>query len=261
MLAALWHYRRFVLGMARREFQARYLGSALGSAWAVLSPLAMILIYTVVFGQVLGGRLRGAEDGLSYGVFLCAGVLTWNMFAEILQRCVTVFVEQGNLLKKMSFPRVTLPAIVLVSACVNFAIVVGLLLLVLLVTGRFPGWALLAMVPLLLLQQALALGAGVALGVVHVFFRDVSHAVGVALQFWFWLTPIVYPLDLLGGAARTLVAWNPLTAFARGYQSILVYGRAPSLAGLLPHAALALGALWLARVLLRRYGGEMADEL
>jgi len=261
MLAALWHYRRFVLGMARREFQARYLGSALGSAWAVLSPLAMILIYTVVFGQVLGGRLRGVDDGLSYGIFLCAGVLTWNMFAEILQRCVTIFVEQGNLLKKMSFPRVTLPAIVLVSASVNFAIVLGLLLLVLLATGRFPGWPLLAMVPLLLVQQALALGAGVALGVVHVFFRDVSHAVGVVLQFWFWLTPIVYPLDLLGGPARMIVASNPLTAFATGYQSILVYGRAPSLAAFLPQAALAVLALWLARTLLRHHGGEMADEL
>ena len=141
MLAGLWRYRSFVLGMARREFEARYRGSALGTVWAIASPLAMIFIYTVVFGHMMRARLSGVDDPLAYGIFLCAGCSTWNMFAEILQRCVNVFVDQGNLLKKMSFPRVTLPAIVFVSGIVNFAIVLGIFLGSG-VVGRFPGWVL-----------------------------------------------------------------------------------------------------------------------
>lgn len=261
MLAALWRYRSFVLGMVRREFQARYLGSALGSAWSIASPLAMIFIYTVVFGQVMKQRLRGVDDAFAYGIFLCAGVLTWNLFAETLQRCTSVFVEQGNLLKKMRFPRVALPAIALLGALVNFAIVLGLLLLVLLLLGRFPGLAVLGFLPLLLLQQCFAVGAGVTLGVVNVFFRDVTHAVAVLLQFWFWFTPIVYPLDLLGEPARSLIALNPMATLIYGYQEILIHGRTLPWSDLLPQIFAAGAALWLARATFRKLAGEMADHL
>src|SRR5215475_6035191 len=131
MLGGLWRYRSFILGMARREFQARYLGSVLGSLWAILNPLTMVFIYTVIFGHVMRNRVPGVDDALGYGIFLCAGLFTWAMFTEVVQRSVAVFVEQGNLLKKMSFPRASLPAIVLLSAAVNFAIVFAIVLLLL----------------------------------------------------------------------------------------------------------------------------------
>jgi homopolymeric O-antigen transport system permease protein len=261
MLAGLWRYRSFVLGMARREFEARYRGSALGTVWAIASPLAMIFIYTVVFGHMMRARLSGVDDPLAYGIFLCAGVLTWNMFAEILQRCVNVFVDQGNLLKKMSFPRATLPAIVVVSGIVNFAIVLGILLVVLVLVGRFPGWPLVAFVPLLALHLSFALGAGVALGVVNVFFRDVAHALAVTLQFWFWFTPIVYPLDLVGEPVRSVIALNPLTGLTLGYQAILVHGQWPVWSALVSPLAVSLFTLWLARYTFRTLAGEMADHL
>lgn len=261
MLGGLWRYRSFILGMARREFQARYLGSVLGSLWAILNPLTMIFIYTVVFGQVMRARVPGVDDGLGYGVFLCAGVLTWGMFTEILQRTVNVFLEQANLLKKMNFPRASLPAIVLLSAVINFAIVFGILLLFLILAGRFPGWALLGFVPLLALQQSLALGLGVALGVMNVFFRDVGHVVGIALQLWFWFTPIVYPAKVLGERARALVALNPMTGLALGYQDILLRGEWPHWGEYWPQLVLALAALAFGRVAFRRFAGEMPDYL
>jgi homopolymeric O-antigen transport system permease protein len=261
MLRALWRYRNFILGMARREFQARYLGSVLGSLWAVLSPLAMVFIYTVVFGHLMRSRVPGVTDALGYGAFLCAGLFTWAMFTEILQRCVTVFVDQGNLLKKMSFPRASLPAIVVLSASIHFAIVFVILIVLLLATGRFPGWAVLGFLPLLALQQSLALGLGVTLGVMNVFFRDVSHMVGIALQFWFWLTPIIYPAEVLGERARALLALNPLTGIAVGYQEIVLHGRWPDWSGCAPQVVVALVALALARAVFRRFSGEMVDYL
>ncbi len=261
MLERLWRYRSFVVSMVGREFQARYLGSALGAAWAVLNPLAMIFIYTVIFGQVMRNRLPGVDDGSSYGFFLCAGLLPWTMFTETLQRCTAVFVDQGNLLKKMTFPRASLPLILAASSLLNFLIVFALLLLVMLALGRFPGTSLLAFVPLLLLQQAMAVGFGVALGVVNVFFRDVGHVVGILLQFWFWFTPIVYPLSILGERARTLISLNPMTAIIDGYQGILLFGRWPAIGDLLPHVLLAVAALLVGRLVFRRLAGEMADFL
>lgn len=261
MLEGLWRYRSFVTSMVRREFQARYLGSVLGTLWSVLNPLAMIFIYTVIFGQVMRNRLPGVDDGTSYGIFLCAGLLPWTMFTETLQRCTTVFVDQGNLLKKMTFPRATLPTIVAASSLLSFAIIFGLLLLVMILLGRFPGVALLGFVPLLLLQQAIAVGLGVALGVVNAFFRDVGHVVGILLQFWFWFTPIVYPLSILGSRARLLVALNPMAALVDGYQGILLRGTSPDWAALAPHVFLAVAALITGRFVFRRLAGEMADFL
>ena len=113
MLQALWVYRKFVFSMVGREFRSRYLGSLLGAVWAVLSPLAIILIYLVIFSAVMAGKLPGDKgDSLSYGIFLCTGILIWQFFAEVVGKCQTIFVEYANLLKKMSFPRITLPVIV-----------------------------------------------------------------------------------------------------------------------------------------------------
>lgn len=247
--------------MVRREFQARYLNSVLGSAWALIAPLSTILIYTVIFGRIMHARLAGVDDNLGYGIFLCAGVTTWGMFTEVIQRSISIFIEHANLLKKMSFPRATLPLIVLLSAAVNFAIVFGLLLLFLAATGRFPGWPLVAFLPLLMVQQALALGLGVALGVVNVFFRDVAHAVTVLLQLWFWLTPIVYPQQIVGESVQRLLALNPLTRVVLAYQGILLRGTWPDWSQLLLPALCAAAALVVGATAFHRLSGEMVDCL
>jgi lipopolysaccharide transport system permease protein len=261
MFANLWRYRSFIFGMVKREFLARYLGSLLGTLWAVISPLAMIFIYTIIFGRVMKAKLAGVDDSMAYGVFLCAGVLTWGTFTEVINRCVTVFIEQANLLKKMSFPRATLPAVVLLSSAVNFAIIFGVLCLFLIVTGRFPGWPLLGFFPILLLQQSFALGLGVCLGVVNVFFRDIGHAIAIVLQFWFWLTPIVYPASILPENVRWMIELNPITLMVISYQDILLHASWPSWSKFGLHTLGAVLALGLGVLAFRRLSGEMVDYL
>jgi lipopolysaccharide transport system permease protein len=118
LIKALWAYRGFILGSVRREFQSRYQNSVLGAAWAVLNPLAMIVVYTVIFSQVMRARLPGAEtSSFAYSIYLCAGVLTWGLFAEITSRAQTVFIDNAGLLKKLSFPRMSLPVTVVTNAC------------------------------------------------------------------------------------------------------------------------------------------------
>jgi lipopolysaccharide transport system permease protein len=261
MISDLWHYRSFVLGMVQREFQSRHLNSLLGSGWAVLQPLAMIALLTLVFGGLMSQRIGAGDDPLGYSVFLCVGVIVWSAFTDVVTRCLTVFVDHGNLLKKLRFPRGALPAVVVISAALNASIVFAVLILFLAVTGRSPGWAVLAFLPVVAMPLLLALGVGVTLGVLNVFVRDVAQIAAVALQCLFWLTPIVYPLQILAAWQQRLLRLNPLTPIAVACQDIVLHARWPAWSDLLLPAAAALVSLTVARAVVRRLADQMTDYL
>jgi lipopolysaccharide transport system permease protein len=261
MLKALWAYRGFILGSVKREFQSRYQNSLLGAAWTVLNPLAMIVVYTVIFSQVMRSRLPGVDSSFGYSIYLCAGVLTWGLFAEIAGRAQTVFLENANLLKKLSFPRMSLPVTVVTNALLNFAIVFSLFALFLALTGNFPGIVFVALLPLLALLVLFSIGLGVTLGILNVFFRDVGQFFGIVLQFWFWLTPIVYPLNILPQRLARYMDFNPMARVIGAFQDVLVHARWPDWWRLWPVALLAMLLCALALRLFRRHSGELVDEL
>lgn len=261
MLKALWRFRGFVLGNVKREFQSKYRNSLLGATWMVLNPLAMILVYTVIFAQVMRAKLPGVDTTFAYSIYLCAGVLTWGLFAEITNRSVTMFLENANLIKKLNFPRLCLPVTVVANAGLNFAIVFGLFTVFLIFSGNFPGWPFLAIVPVLAIQVLLAIGVGINLGVLNVFFRDVGQFFSIFLQFWFWLTPIVYPASILPERVKPLMESNPMFHLIGAYQSILVYGQWPDWQALAFVTLLAIAMCALGLRLFRRRSGEMVDEL
>ena len=261
MVGAVWNYRGFVLGSVKREFQTRYRNSLLGATWTILNPLSMIVVYTVIFSQLMRARLPGVDNSLAYGIYLCAGILAWGFFAEVIGRSQSVFLEHANLIKKLAFPRICLPLIVVLNAGVNFAIIFALFLGFLLVTDNFPGWALLGIVPVLLVQTAFSIGLGIILGVLNVFVRDVGQFVGIFLQFWFWFTPIVYPLSILPEGIQPLIDLNPMAPLIAAYQGIFVYGQWPDWHALWPTTLLAAALCLLGMRLFRKRSGEMVDEL
>ena len=261
MLVGILQYRDFIFGSVRREFQSKYRNSLLGAAWAVLNPLAMIVVYTVIFSEVMRSRLPGTDSHFAYSIYLCAGVLTWGLFAEITTRAQSMFLEQATLIKKISFPRICLPIIVVVNAVVNFGIIFGLFTGFLIASGTFPGWVFLALLPVLLVLIAFAIGLGIIIGVLNVFFRDVGQFFGVFLQFWFWFTPVVYPAAILPESVRGLLIWNPVAPVIIACQDILVHRQCPQWGSLLPITLLA-GLLCLFGMrLFRKRSGEMVDEL
>lgn len=261
MVRALWAYRAFIIGSVQREFQSKYRNSLLGAAWTVLNPLAMILVYTVIFAQVMRAKLPGIDSTFAYSIYLCAGVLTWGLFAEIIGRAQNMFLDHANLLKKLSFPRLCLPVTVVANASLNFAIVFALFTVFLVITGNFPGWAYLGLLPVLAIQIAFAIGLGISLGVLNVFFRDVGQFFGIFLQFWFWLTPIVYPASILPESMRPMMAYNPMATLTAAYQTILVTGQWPNWQTLWPVALLSLLLCALGFRLFKTHAGEMVDEL
>lgn len=261
MFQAVWRYRGFILGSIKREFQLRYRNSMLGMAWAVIQPLAMILVYTLIFTQIMQAKLPGVQNTFGYSIYLCAGILTWGFFSEIVNRSLTTFLDNANLLKKMSFPRLTLPVVIVGSASVNFIIIFALFLVFLVLTGSFPGTVVLLLIPVLIVQVMFAIGLGITLGILNVFFRDVGQLFSVVMQLWFWVTPIIYPISILPDALQKLMILNPMAGIISAYQDILVMGVAPdwNRVGIVMVIATVLCILGL--YLFRKNAGEMVDEL
>lgn len=261
MLRALWAYRGFIVGSVMREFQLKYRNSLLGAAWTVLNPLAMIIVYTVIFSQIMRAKLPGVDSSFAYSIYLCAGTLTWGLFAEIVGRGQNTFLENANLLKKLSFPRLCLPVVVVANAGINFVIIFGLFTIFLVLSGSFPGWPFLAVFPLLAVLILFAIGLGITLGVLNVFFRDVGQFFGIFLSFWFWLTPIVYPVSILPERMQTFIYLNPMARLTSAFQEVLVNCQWPNWYSLWPVVALAILLCVIGFSLFRRHAGEIVDEL
>lgn len=261
MIKDIWDFRNFILGSVRREFQLKYRNSLLGSTWAFLSPLAMILVYTLVFSEVMKASMPGVDNKFAYSIYLCAGILTWGLFLEIITGCQTIFLNNATLLKKVSFPKICLPVVILLSALLNFSITFGLFTGFLVLSGNFPGPVYFALFPLLFIEILFSISLGIIIGVLNVFFRDIGQITGVAMQLWFWFTPIVYLKSLLSESAQSWVSLNPLANLIGAYQEILVFGKLPRWPSLLTICVVSIILCILAMWLFRRSAVEIVDEL
>ena len=261
ILGSLWRYRGYIQSSVKREFQARYQDSILGGLWTILNPLAMILIYTLVFSRIMQTRLPGIDSPYAYSIFLMAGLLPWGFFSEIVTRGQSMFIQNASLLKKVNVPKICIPAIVVGGSAVNFLIVFGLFFIFLIWSGNFPGWPFFALIPVILLQIFLAIGLAMILGVLNVFFRDVGQFFGIFIQFWFWLTPIVYSIDIIPAQYQPLFLINPMTPIVLSYQRIFLEHQMPAWQSLIPVLILVLVLNLLALRLFKKRAAEMVDEL
>ncbi len=247
--------------MVAADLRGRYVGSSLGVFWSVVHPLVMILIYTVVFSQVIGARLGGQPGVYGYGVFLCSALLPWSGFLEIVSRCTTIFVDHAHLVRKVAFPKVVLYGFVTVSSAVNLGLALAVFLVVAVVIGRPLDVGLVLWLPFIALQLLFGLGLGMVLSVVHVFIRDTAQLVGVLLQVLFWLTPIIYVEDVIPAWLRRFEGVNPLYHFAASHRAIVLYGTMPSLRRTAALVAVTGACLVVGTVLYRKFRADILDEL
>lgn len=261
MLRSLWQYRHFVASSIRNELISRFARSKLGGLWMLINPLAQVLIYALILSNILAAKLPGIDNKYAYAIYLMAGLLAWNLFSEIISRCLNLFIEQSNLLKKMSFPRITLPTIVAGSCLLNNVLLFVAMLGVFLVLGHQFSWAMLWLIPLTLIVVMLGLGIGLILGIVNVFLRDIGQAFPIILQVWFWFTPIVYPVNIIPESYRHLLRLNPMYSITDAYHQILVYGKPPVVGDIAIISVTALGLILFSLFLFRRASTEMVDVL
>ncbi len=262
MFRSLWQYRHFVLSSIRNELISRFVRSKLGGLWMIINPLAQVAIYALILSNVLAAKLPGIDNQYAYAIYLMAGLLAWTLFSEIFTRCLSLFIEQGNLMKKMNFPRITLPAIVLGSSLLNNVLLFAAMLGVFALLGHQFSSAMLWLIPLTFIVVMFALGAGLIFGILNVFLRDVGQVIPIVLQMWFWFTPIVYPVSIIPEHYHNLVRLNPMYAITDAYQQILVYNTVPDFDGdLAIMASIALMLVLCSLFLFRRASAEMVDVL
>ncbi len=213
-LRALWEYRELLYFLVWRDVKVRYKQTALGVAWIILQPVVSTVIFTFIFG----GLLNVPSNGLPYAVFAYAGLLPWQYFAGSLTRTSTNLVDNANLVSKVYFPRLVIPLSGVVSGLVDFA--VGLVILfVLMLIFRLPLSPAVLLLPVfLLLALITALGFGLWLSALNVRFRDIKQLIPFIVQIWMYLTPVIYPVDLLPAPLRPLLALNPMTGVVSGFR-------------------------------------------
>jgi lipopolysaccharide transport system permease protein len=258
---AVWNYRYFILSSIRTDFKTRFSRSKLGGLWMIIHPLSQVLIYALVLSQIMTAKLPGVASSYAYPIYLIAGMLGWSLFVEILNGSLTVFIANGNLLKKMSFPKLTLPLITIGTALVNYLLLFITTFVVFAFLGHAPLHALYWIPLLVLITLGLSIGIGLFLGTINVFIRDVGQWMTIVMQFWFWLTPVVYMVTIIPEKYHWLIMLNPMTGIIMGYHNILVYDKAPDASLLLYPALFAACAMTAALIIFRKASEEMADVL
>lgn len=264
--------RELMTNLTLRELRGKYKRSLLGWAWSLLNPLATMLIFTLVFRFFL--RIeppRGDPSGIkNFAVFLLCGLLAWNYTVTGVTGSIGTLIGNANLVQKTYFPRELLVASLVASCLVSFLIEMGLLVVVLLIFGNMVLPYLPVVLLLMVVMTLFVAGLGLAFSVLNVYFRDIQHLVSILFQAWFYLTPIVYPIDLVPQRAlifgfdlpaRAIFDLNPMVGFVEAFRDLLYDLRMPpfgELAYLVVVSALVFaGGL----AIFARFEGRLAEEL
>jgi ABC-2 type transport system permease protein len=244
----LYRYRDLIRALVARELKVRYRRSAIGFAWTMLQPLLMMLVLQVVFSEIFSFRLPYGN----YVVFALAGLLFWNFFSQSIVASMNSLRSNAGLLKKLPIPKEVFPLATVISGVINLALALIPLLLILLITGHPLTPALLFLPVAILLAAAFTLGAGLLLSPLAVFFSDVVELIGVILSVLMYLTPVIYPMEILPEKYRWLVRFNPVRSILEVFRDPIYQGEVPPLSHLSVCAGIAAAALVFGAIAFRR---------
>ncbi|HSH77087.1 MAG TPA: ABC transporter permease [Herpetosiphonaceae bacterium] len=223
-LGEVWEHRELLFFLAWRDIKVRYKQTVIGAAWAIFKPVMTMLVFSAIFGSLIGVP----SSGVPYPIFVFTGLLPWTFFASALGQSGSSLVANANLISKVYFPRLVLPLASVLVSTLDFAVAFVVLLAMMLFYRVIPGAAILLVPLFLLLALLTALGAGLWLSALQVKYRDVGHTVPFLTQFWLFLTPVIYPSSLIPEQWRLLYGLNPMVSVVEGFRwSLLGNGNAP----------------------------------
>jgi len=260
-LKLIYQFRWYILNIVQREFGIKYKNSFLGPAWSILNPLAMIFIYTVIFSNILKAKLGGLNQEYSYSIYLCIGIISWSLFSEILHKSVSIFSDYSEIIKKTKVPILIFPISAILNSLINFLIVFVLFVIFLILTNNLPYQYFFTFFIILIIQIFIASMLGLFLGFLNVFIKDISHFIGIFLQFWFWVTPIVYPVSIVPEWGRLIINLNPISSLMISYHQIFVYNESPFQLNLLYPISITLFFLLINIFLYKKLNKFIVDEL
>lgn len=251
----LYAYREFLRTSIKKEIRGKYKKSFLGILWSFLNPLLMLMVYAIIFPIIL----KSPEK--NYVMFLMTALIPWNFFTTVVTQGAFTVVQNGNILKKVYFPREILPISIVTSGLINFLISCIIIFIFLIFTGIGFSKYILLLPLIILIQYILLLGITFILSSVTVYLRDLEHIIGVALQALFYATPIVYSLSMIPKEFTWVFKLNPMAYVIQGYRDVLYYQTMPNLAGLGGIAIFSVLLTVVGYLIFNRLQKNFAEEL
>lgn len=223
-LKEFWEYRELLYFFIWRDLEVRYKQTVIGAGWAVIQPFFTMVVFSLFFGKLA----RMPSNGLPYPIFYYSALLPWMYFANALTQATSAMVGNQNVITKVYFPRLILPASAVVSGLVDFAISFAMLVAMMIYYATAPTPAVLLLPLFLLLAVFTALGVGLWLSALNALYRDVRYAVPFLVQFWMFASPVAYPSSLVPERWRWLYGLNPMAGVIEGFRwSLTGSGQAP----------------------------------
>ncbi len=256
-LGRIWSNRQTLWLMIERDFKSRYVGSAAGLAWSILHPLLKVGIYTLIFSLVFGRRV----GDVPFSLWLFCALLPWLMFSEILNNSIGIIEKHRSLITKTPFHSEILPLVVIGASATSHLIGFGVLVVVLLLCQQSIGLFALTLPFYLLCLVFLSLGLSWLIASLNVFIKDVGQIVGVVLQLWFYLCPIIYPATIIPQKYHFLMRLNPVYFITEGYRRALLYNEGVPLVDFLCFAGFCVSMLFLGGWVFRRLKSQFAEVL
>jgi lipopolysaccharide transport system permease protein len=256
-LTELWQYRELTYFLAWRDVKVRYKQTIIGVAWVLLQPLAMMAVFWLLFGRLA----QLPSDGVPYPLYILVALVPWQFFSRVIAESTNSLITDQRLVTRVYFPRLVVPIATALTAFVDFGLAMSLVALLMMWFGTVPGAAIVFLPIALLLMVAAALGIGFWLSALNVEYRDVMHAVPFLVQFWFFVTPVLYATSILSDSWRWIFAFNPMTIVVEGFRWCLL-GAAPTDSHILAlSAATAITSFFTGMLWFRRRERSFVDSL
>ena len=251
----LYDYREMLKTSIKKDIGGKYKNSFLGVLWSFVNPLLQILVYAIIFPLIM------KNDIPNYVVFMVCGLIPWNYFSTVINRSSFTMIENGNIIKKVYFPREILPISVLTSETVTFLISSILILLFTFGYGLEITINIIFYPLVLLVQYIMLLGISLIVSSVTVYFRDLQHFIGVLLQLFFYATPIVYAVDVIPVNFQWILKFNPMTYIIEGYRDIFWGQTSPDISTLLIVLAIGVVLCIVGYLIFNKLQKRFAEEL
>ncbi len=249
------HWWELTSELTKREIKQRYKQSILGYAWVILNPFSQMLVMTFVFSTLF----RATSVGVPYAIYIYSALLPWTLFSQALSSSTNALVGNAGLLTKIYFPREIFVISTILSKIVDFFLASTVFVALMIWFQIPPTWAMLWLVPIFIIQNIFTYGLSLLAAAFNLFYRDIQYVMNLVILLWFYLTPVIYPVEMFPDQYRWIFQVNPMAVLINAYRQVLLNGAAPNLMSL----GIALGAslvlLGLAQWIFKKLEGQFAD--
>lgn len=254
-LKELYNYREMLSNLVKKDLRTRYKGSVLGFLWTFINPLLQLVVYTIVFSTIMRVNVE------KFYIYLFIALIPWLFFATSIQAGASCIISNKDLIKKIYFPRLIIPISVVNSAFMNMVFSMVIVFLALIFSGIGIGKYVIFLPIIMILEYLFVLGLSFIFAAINVYFRDLEHILGIVIMGWFYLTPIVYTIDMVPEKYLGLFYLNPMTNIIGAYRDILYYNKMPGFGNLGVILTWSIGFIVVGYIIFQKLQKNFVEEL